>query len=114
MSYGDDTIYLDHVATKPVDPAVYESTVPYLVRFFGNPSSIYGNGQAARAALDGARGKVARVLSIASHRKLSSPAAPQRAMGRHCVVSRGRSAVRSPKGDAARHNDGRRASCGTP
>jgi cysteine desulfurase len=58
----DDTIYLDHAATTPVDPEVARAMEPYLTDHFGNPSSIYRVGQDGRAALDHARGAVARVL----------------------------------------------------
>lgn len=60
---GDDTIYLDHAATTPVDPRVLQSMVPYLADAYGNPSSIYRLGQDARAAIDRARASVARVLN---------------------------------------------------
>ncbi|MGH2533713.1 MAG: cysteine desulfurase family protein [Thermomicrobiales bacterium] len=59
---GDDTIYLDHAATTPVDPTVLEAMLPYFTRHFGNPSSIYQLGQDGRAALDRSRNAVARIL----------------------------------------------------
>jgi cysteine desulfurase len=59
----DDTIYLDHAATTPVDPDVAQAMALYLTDQFGNPSSIYRLGQDGRAALDRARSAVARVLS---------------------------------------------------
>ena len=62
MNNGVDTIYLDHAATTPVDPAVLEAMLPYFSERFGNPSSIYQFGQESRAALDDARAAVARVL----------------------------------------------------
>ncbi|MFL5760784.1 MAG: cysteine desulfurase family protein [Thermomicrobiales bacterium] len=62
MIAADDTIYLDHAATTPVDPVVVEAMAPYFTEHFGNPSSIYRLGQVARAALDRARGSIARVL----------------------------------------------------
>ncbi len=58
----DDTIYLDHAATTPVDPEVLAVMLPYFTERFGNPSSIYRLGQEGRAALDRARAAVARVL----------------------------------------------------
>lgn len=63
MSYGDDAIYLDHAATTPVDPAVVDAMLPWFTREFGNPSSIYQRGQAARSAIDQARAQVAAVLN---------------------------------------------------
>jgi len=62
MTYGHETIYLDHAATTPIDPAVVEAMLPFFTEHFGNPSSIYRLGQDGRAALDRARGMVARVL----------------------------------------------------
>ncbi len=61
-SARDDTIYLDHAATTPVDPEVLAVMLPYFSERYGNPSSIYRLGQEAHAALDRARSSVARVL----------------------------------------------------
>jgi cysteine desulfurase len=58
----DDTVYLDHAATTPVDPGVLEAMVPYFSERYGNPSSIYQLGQESRAAIDRARNAAARVL----------------------------------------------------
>ena len=58
----DDTIYLDHAATTPVDPNVLAAMLPYFVERFGNPSSIYQLGQESRAAVDQARVTSARIL----------------------------------------------------
>ena len=62
---GGTRIYLDHAATTPVDPAVVEAMLPHWTLGWGNPSSLYGAGRAARTALDGARGTVARTLNCA-------------------------------------------------
>jgi cysteine desulfurase len=48
-------IYLDHAATTPPDPRVIEAMLPMLTTYWGNPSSIYLEGQEARRALDSAR-----------------------------------------------------------
>jgi cysteine desulfurase len=58
----DDTIYLDHAATTPLDPEVLTGMLPYFTERYGNPSSIYRLGQESRAALDQARSSCARVL----------------------------------------------------
>jgi len=58
----DDTIYLDHAATTPLDPDVLGTMLPYFTERYGNPSSIYQLGQEARAAIDQARAACARVL----------------------------------------------------
>ena len=55
-------IYLDHAATTPVDPVVRAAIVTTLEELPGNPSSLYAEGRAARAALDAARAQVADVL----------------------------------------------------
>lgn len=57
-----ERIYLDHAATTPVDPRVIEAMLPYWTTYWGNPSSIYEEAQAARKGLDGAREGIARVL----------------------------------------------------
>jgi cysteine desulfurase len=59
----DDTIYLDHAATTPLDPEVLAAMLPYFTDRYGNPSSIYQLGQESRAAIDQARSACARVLA---------------------------------------------------
>lgn len=57
-------IYLDNGATTPVDPRVVEVMLPYLGRHFGNPASTtHAFGQAARRAVEQARGEVASLLN---------------------------------------------------
>ncbi len=56
------TIYFDHNATTPLDPAVRDAMLPYLGEVWGNPSSVHHVGQRARAALDDARDRAARLL----------------------------------------------------
>lgn len=55
-------IYLDNAATTPVRREVLEALWPVLAGGFGNPSSHHQVGEAAAAALAGARATVARVL----------------------------------------------------
>ena len=55
-------IYLDHSATTPVDPRVAAAMARALTENFGNPSSVHGFGQQARAAVDRARREVAALL----------------------------------------------------
>jgi len=56
-------IYLDHAATTPVRPEVFEAMRPFLTSVYGNPSSAHSFGRAARAALDDAHEQVARGLN---------------------------------------------------
>ncbi len=55
-------LYADHSATTPLAPEVLEAMLPYLRNHFGNPSSIHFEGRDARAALDDARARMARLL----------------------------------------------------
>ncbi|MEV4774207.1 cysteine desulfurase family protein [Microbacterium sp. LWH12-1.2] len=57
-------LYLDHAATSPVRPEVWEAMRPYLTGVYGNPSSHHTVGEAAASALDDARARVARVLGM--------------------------------------------------
>lgn len=59
----DRRIYLDHSATTPVDPRVAEVLTRSLTENFGNPSSVHGFGQRARAAVDRARREVAALIN---------------------------------------------------
>lgn len=55
-------IYLDHNATTPIDPRVFEAMKPYLTDLFGNPSSIYRAGQDVRKVVEDARDTLAGLL----------------------------------------------------
>ncbi len=56
------SIYLDHSATTPVRPEVFEAMQPFYGPRFGNPSSAHRWGREARVALDAARERVAQCL----------------------------------------------------
>jgi cysteine desulfurase len=58
-----DRVYLDHAATTPVDPEVAEAMARVFRETHGNPSSIYAEGRAARAAVDRARDEVAAAIN---------------------------------------------------
>jgi cysteine desulfurase len=60
-------IYLDYNATTPLSDAAREAMLPYLNRYFGNPSSVHAAGREARAAIDGARDKLAALLHVKAH-----------------------------------------------
>ena len=55
-------IYLDHSATTPVDLRVAAAMARTLTENYGNPSSVHGLGQQARAAVDRARREVATLI----------------------------------------------------
>jgi cysteine desulfurase len=55
-------IYLDYNATTPLCDVAREAMLPYLGRYFGNPSSIHAAGREARAAIDNARDKLGALL----------------------------------------------------
>ncbi|MDQ1300303.1 MAG: cysteine desulfurase, partial [Chloroflexota bacterium] len=56
-------IYLDHSATTAVDARVVEAMTPFWTTAYGNPSSIYGLGRRAAAALEDARRRTAYILN---------------------------------------------------
>src|SRR5437899_4044523 len=56
------TVYFDYNATTPLDPQVREAMLPFLAEVFGNPSSVHHVGRQARALLDDARDRAAKVL----------------------------------------------------
>jgi cysteine desulfurase len=57
-------IYLDNNATTPIDPRVLKAMLPYLKRFYGNPSSrSHPYGWNAEEAVDNAREQVAKLIN---------------------------------------------------
>ena len=60
-------IYLDYNATTPLCDAAREAMLPYLNRYFGNPSSVHAAGREARAAIDNARDTLAALLRVKPH-----------------------------------------------
>lgn len=55
-------VYLDHNATTPLDPRVFEAMKPYLKESFGNPSSLHHYGKIAKQALEESREIVAKMI----------------------------------------------------
>lgn len=59
-------IYVDNAATTPVRKEVLDKMLPYFTEFYGNPSSVYAEGQAAKKALEDARETIANILNCQS------------------------------------------------
>lgn len=60
-------IYLDHNATTPLHPDVFQAMEPYLKEQFGNASSSYRLGREAKIALENSRKKIAECLGANAH-----------------------------------------------
>ena len=58
----NEIIYLDNNATTQLDPAVIEEMLPFLTKYYGNPSSGYGFAAMARKAINLARERLAALL----------------------------------------------------
>ena len=93
-------IYLDHAATTPVAPEVFDAMAPYLREQYGNPSSFYGLARQARGAVEEARERLAAYLgakpreiiftgggSEADNLALKGTAWTLREKGRHLITS---------------------------
>lgn len=55
-------VYMDHSATTPVDPEVFEAIIPYYTDIYGNSSSVHSQGLKAHRALEQAREQVAALI----------------------------------------------------
>lgn len=55
-------IYLDHAATTPMRPEVWEAMAPYGSDRFGNPSGVHGVSRTAKNALEDAREEIAALI----------------------------------------------------
>ena len=55
-------IYADNAATTKMSPVAIRAMLPYMEEQFGNPSSLYAFGQAAKEALEDARARIAACL----------------------------------------------------
>jgi cysteine desulfurase len=95
---GVTRVYLDYAAFSPVDPRVVALMRPFLEGGVGNPAAPHSLGLEARASLDGARAKVARLVgataagviftaSATEANNLAIRGFAQRATGRHLVTS---------------------------
>jgi cysteine desulfurase len=91
-------VYLDYAGFSPVDPRVVALMRPFMEGGVGNPGALHSLGLEARASLDGARAKVARLFGGAASgviftatateaNNLALQGVTQRASGRHVVTS---------------------------
>src|SRR5947208_583014 len=91
-------VYLDYGGSPPVDPRVVAVMRPFLEGGVGNPGAPHSLGLEARASLDGARAKVARLIggtpsgviftaSATEANNLAIRGIALRATGRHIVTS---------------------------
>lgn len=58
-----ERIYLDNAATTAIDPEVLEAMQPYMLKYYGNPSSIHGHGREVRSAIEKSRRTIADLLN---------------------------------------------------
>ncbi|MDQ0340146.1 cysteine desulfurase [Caldalkalibacillus uzonensis] len=93
-------VYLDHAATTPVDPHVWEAMKPYCLNVFGNPSSLHLFGDRADEAVHQAKREILHLLGAnqgkvvltsggteANNLALKGVAHMYQQQGRHIVVS---------------------------
>lgn len=95
-------IYMDHLATTPVAPEVFEAMRPYFCERFGNPASrSHPFGWVAEEAVEQARAQVAHLLGCkaaeivwtsgateSNNLAIKGVAAAYREKGRHLITSR--------------------------
>ena len=62
MIEPNEIIYLDNNATTQLDPAVVEEMLPFLRKYYGNPSSGYRFGAQVREAIELARERLAALI----------------------------------------------------
>ena len=55
-------IYVDNAATTAMSERAIEAAMPYMRGVYGNPSSLHGEGQRAKEALEAARARIAARL----------------------------------------------------
>ena len=63
MSEAKRFVYADNAATTAVSPSVLKAMEPFYTAHYGNPSSLYSIGQAAKRSLEAARRDVAECLN---------------------------------------------------
>ncbi len=93
-------IYLDHNATTPIHPEVFDAMIPYLRDQYGNPSSRHWAGKTARQAVEQARREVAELINCeteevfftscateSNNTAIKGVAAALRSRGKHLITT---------------------------
>ncbi|QZT34382.1 cysteine desulfurase [Caldalkalibacillus thermarum TA2.A1] len=93
-------VYLDHAATTPLDPQVWQAMKPYCLDVFGNPNSLHLFGDEADEAVQQAKGDILHLLGAkqgkivltsggteANNLALMGIAQTYKHQGRHMVIS---------------------------
>ncbi len=57
-------VYFDNAATTPLDKNVFEAMVPYMLEYYGNPSSAHTYGRKTRHAVESSRSTIAELLNV--------------------------------------------------
>lgn len=82
-------IYLDWNATAPLRPAARTAWLAAQDTTWGNPSSVHGIGQRARAAIDNAKNALARLLGCRGHELvLTSGGSEANALAIHAALAK--------------------------
>ena len=55
-------VYLDNAASTPIDPAVIDVMMPFIMEHFGNPSSLHDMGRKATIAITKARSHISKLI----------------------------------------------------
>ena len=74
-------IYLDHNATTPVLPEVFEAIRPYFTEQWGNPSSNYKFGAKLKTVIETARAQVAELIGARPTEIIFTSCAMPRSLG---------------------------------
>lgn len=56
-------IYADNAATTRMSRTAIDAMIPYLEEMYGNPSSLYSDGQRAKEAIEAARKEIAQIIN---------------------------------------------------
>ena len=96
----EQSIYMDHNATTPLDPEARDAMLPYLGQEYGNPSSIHAQGVRAKEAVSDSRRRLAQVVNATARRivftsggseadnlAVKGTAYALRGQGRHIITS---------------------------